>query len=68
MDGVVFEGRIDELECDQCRGFVIYHAEYDAFFYPLCRVWKERPCTDRECECCRSRPSLPPGVEDILGD
>jgi hypothetical protein len=62
VGGVVFEGRIEESECNRCGLFVIYYVKYDAYFCPFCREWLDRQCSDPECEYCRPRPSVPPSV------
>ena len=55
------------VKCGQTGGTEMivpgYNEQYDAFYNPETREWKEGKCSDPECEYCRNRPDKAPVEE-----
>jgi hypothetical protein len=42
-----------------CLSDLAYCDIHDAYFCPVCDVWNESPCSDRDCEFCPTRAERP---------
>lgn len=47
----------------KCGHELKYSKKYDATYCPVCGEWREKKCTDENCEFCKDRPEKP---DDVL--
>jgi hypothetical protein len=59
INGLKFEGFIDDAVCEKCSERRIYSSRYDAYFCAQCNEWMEDACKDPSCEFCAYRPFKP---------
>lgn len=47
------------MKCDKCNAELKYSRKYDARYCPICNIWTESKCKDKECIFCPNRPETP---------
>lgn len=45
--------------CQKCKARLKRSEQFDAYYCPKCREWKEKKCGDRKCWYCKGRPGRP---------
>lgn len=48
-----------DLQCDKCGWAMSYNERYDAYYCAKCNEWKEKKCTDENCNMCIKREEKP---------
>lgn len=48
--------------CAKCGGPLQRDEKHDAYFCAACDSWREKKCSDPECEFCAGRPERPSQV------
>ena len=45
--------------CDKCGDKLSYSVDDDCLYCATCNEWKEKKCSDANCDFCQNRPEKP---------